>query len=82
MGSLMIRQDITRIAQGNIQLVLVKMLDKIEALEKAMDALNAAPEVSHGPDAEVSERFDKLITEDDLLMEAEEKVRPLDEEKK
>jgi hypothetical protein len=65
----MIRQDITRIAQANIQVVLVAMLDKIEALEEALDAQESAPMVVHGP--EVVERLNKVIAEDNTKLEEE-----------
>jgi ABC-type dipeptide/oligopeptide/nickel transport system ATPase subunit len=47
-----LRNDITKIAQGNIQEVLQPMLDRIEALEEAMDAKFAAPEVVQMPEIE------------------------------
>ena len=45
-----LRYDITRIAQGNIQEVLNPILDRIEALEEALAAKSAAPEVVQDPD--------------------------------
>jgi hypothetical protein len=56
-----IRNDVRRIAQGNVQLPLMDILDHLEnmgacdcmnAHEEALDALEAdkEPEVVHGPD--------------------------------
>ena len=64
MSTLMIRQNVTRIAQGNVQLVLVAMLDKIDALEEALDALSVAPVVAHGPDPMATARLEAAIKND------------------
>jgi hypothetical protein len=61
--------SITRIAQGNIQEVLVAMLEKIVALEEALDALNQEPEVVHGPDPMAVARLEAIIESDNKEFE-------------
>jgi hypothetical protein len=48
----MIREDIFRIPQANIQEVLIPILDRLEAIEEAMDAKFSAPEVVQVPEIE------------------------------
>ena len=62
-----LRNDITRIAQGNIQEVLNPILDRIEALEEAMDAKSAAPEVVQEP--EVDLETETLEVENDYVQQ-------------
>jgi len=58
----MLRDKITRIAQANIQEVLVPLLERIEALEEAMDAKFAAPEVVKVPEI-VRQHNNQLLQE-------------------
>jgi hypothetical protein len=59
-----IREDITRIAQGNIQLVLNAMMDMIEGNEEALESLIVAPEVVQIPNT--ADRLADTIEKDNV----------------
>jgi len=76
-----LRNDITRIAQGNIQEVLNPILDRIEALEEAMDAKFAAPEVVQEPEvSEIQRQHNNLLKEETLEGENDYVIRNLEDE--
>lgn len=76
-----LRSDITKIAQGNIQEVLKPMLDRIEALEEAMDAMSAAPEVVQEPEvSEIQRQHNNLLKEETLEGENDYVLRNLEVE--
>ena len=60
-----LRNDITKIAQGNIQEVLMPILDRIEALEESLDAMRSEPEIVNGPD--VTEFSETEVLENETL---------------
>jgi hypothetical protein len=60
-----IREDITRIAQGNIQLVLNAMMDMIEGNEEALESLIVEPEVVQTPNMTTDRLTDTIQKDND-----------------
>ncbi|MHC5062071.1 MAG: hypothetical protein ACYTFK_13455 [Planctomycetota bacterium] len=66
-----LREAISRIAQGNIQEVLNPIVDRIEAIEEALDSMKSGPEVVQEPDENYLNQADAVILNKDAIVKVE-----------